>query len=85
MTQREADRLGVDLKGRVLDYRVIRHAADFYSFEPGTDRKRPSQRTSIDGLTLAGDYTKQPYLQTMEGAVVSGQRAGSVVLASKTP
>jgi 15-cis-phytoene desaturase len=85
LTQRDACRLGVELKGRVLDYRVIRHPADFYSFEPGTEHKRPSQRTSIHGLTLAGDYTKQPYLQTMEGAVVSGQRAASVVVGLKRP
>ena len=83
LIQRDADRLGLELKGHVLDYCVIRHPTDFYSFAPGTEHKRPSQRTSILGLTLAGDYTKQPYLQTMEGTVVSGQRAASVLLASK--
>jgi 15-cis-phytoene desaturase len=31
-------------------------------------------------LTLAGDYTKQEYLATMEGAVVSGRRAARLVL-----
>jgi 15-cis-phytoene desaturase len=30
-------------------------------------------------LTLAGDYTRQPYLATMEGAVVSGQIAARTV------
>jgi 15-cis-phytoene desaturase len=82
LTQREAPRIGLDLLKPVLDYRVIRHPADFYSFEPGTERKRPSQSTPIPSLTLAGDYTRQPYLQTMEGAVVSGQRAASILLAS---
>jgi len=82
LTERDALRLGVELKGHILESRVIRHPADFYSFEPGMERKRPAQRTSVDGLTLAGDYTKQPYLQTMEGAVVSGQRAAAVVVGS---
>jgi 15-cis-phytoene desaturase len=81
IVQRDGSRVGLELKNRVVDYRVIRHPADFYSFEPGTEPKRPSQSTSIVSLTLAGDYTKQPYLQTMEGAVVSGQKAASIVLA----
>ncbi len=83
LTQRDARRLGLELRGHIADVRVIRHMADFYSFEPGTEHRRPPQSTSIPSLTLAGDYTKQPYLQTMEGAVVSGQRAASVVLGEK--
>ena len=83
LTQRESRRLEIDLTD-VRGYRVIRHPADFYSFEPGTERKRPEQRTSIPSLTLAGDYTRQPYLQTMEGAVVSGQRAAAVLLKAHT-
>jgi 15-cis-phytoene desaturase len=84
LVQREAPRLGLDLQKPVLDHRVIRHPSDFYSFEPGTECKRPSQFTSIPSLTLAGDYTKQPYLQTMEGAVVSGQQAAGILLTSTT-
>ena len=80
LTQRDAERLGIPLQNHISDVRVIRHTADFYSFEPGTEQKRSKQSTSIPSLTLAGDYTKQPYLQTMEGAIVSGQRAASVVL-----
>jgi 15-cis-phytoene desaturase len=64
----------------ITDYRVIRHPADFYSLEPGMERLRPTQRTSIPGLVLAGDYTKQPCLATMEGAVVSGLRAARVAM-----
>ena len=80
LTLRDARSLGIELHNHISEVRVIRHTADFYSFEPGTEHKRPSQCTSIPSLLLAGDYTKQPYLQTMEGAVVSGQRAASVVL-----
>jgi 15-cis-phytoene desaturase len=33
----------------------------------------------VPGLTLAGDYTKQPWVASMEGAVVSGERAAVAV------
>jgi 15-cis-phytoene desaturase len=78
LTKCEAKRLDFDLS--ITDYRVIRHPADFYALEPGMERLRPRQRTPIPGLVLAGDYTKQPCLATMEGAVVSGLRAARVVL-----
>jgi uncharacterized protein with NAD-binding domain and iron-sulfur cluster len=34
----------------------------------------------VRGLTLAGDYTAQKYLATVEGHVVSGRRAADIVL-----
>jgi uncharacterized protein with NAD-binding domain and iron-sulfur cluster len=34
------------------------------------------------GLSLAGDYTRQPYIATMEGAVVSGKLAADAVEAA---
>lgn len=83
LTKHDARRLGIELQNHISDVRVIRHTADFYSFEPGTEHKRPAQSTSIPSLALAGDYTKQPYLQTMEGAVVSGQRAASIVMGAR--
>jgi len=41
---------------------------------------RPRQRTGIDGLVLAGDYTRTPSFATMEGAVISGKKAAKVSL-----
>ena len=76
----DAKSLGVDIEEHIKDYRVISHPADFYSLEPGHDWMRPNQKTSIKGLTLAGDYTQQPYFATMEGAVVSGQKAAQAIL-----
>lgn len=76
----DADRLGIDLHGkRVIRYRVTRHPADFYALSPGNDALRPDQETGIRGLTLAGDYTRQPWLASMEGAVISGERAAAIV------
>lgn len=65
----------------VIDYRVVRWPSDFITFEKGVYNKRPSQRTPIEGLVLAGDYTDQEYLSTMEGAVYSGKLAAEVVMA----
>jgi 15-cis-phytoene desaturase len=76
----DAPRVGIDLKQMVRRYRVVTHPDDFYSLSPGSEALRPRQRTPIRGLTLAGDYTKQEYLATMEGAVVSGRRAAALVL-----
>lgn len=42
---------------------------------PGVDELRPSQKTAIPGLTLAGDYTRTGWPSTMEGAVRSGRLA----------
>jgi 15-cis-phytoene desaturase len=76
----DAPRIGIDLKQIVRRYRVVTQPDDFYSLSPGSEALRPRQRTPIPGLTLAGDYTKQEYLATMEGAVVSGRRAARLVL-----
>ena len=41
--------------------------------------RRPTQRTPIKNFYLAGDYTKQKYLASMEGAVYSGKLAAEAV------
>jgi 15-cis-phytoene desaturase len=79
LTCRDAARLGLHVREHIVAYRVVKLPADFYALAPGNDALRPPQATPIAGLTLAGDYTRQPYLATMEGAVVSGQLAASAV------
>lgn len=76
----DAGRLGIDIAGKIKRYRVISHAEDFYLLAPGMDRLRPGQATRVPGLTLAGDYTRQPLFCTMEGAVESGRRAARLAL-----
>lgn len=46
---------------------------------PGTEQKRPSTRTSIDGLLLAGDWTRTGVPMGMESAVRSGRLAAEQV------
>ncbi|HSH31103.1 MAG TPA: FAD-dependent oxidoreductase [Candidatus Saccharimonadales bacterium] len=83
LVTKDAKRLGLDLAGHVVDYRKVSLPDDFYSLEPGMAKLRPEQATPVPGLALAGDYTRQPYVGTMEGAVVSGTLAAQAVLAEK--
>ena len=59
---------------------VIKEATATFSPEPGVDRWRPKQETSIRKLFLAGDWTATGWPATMEGAVRSGYLAAEAVL-----
>jgi len=61
---------------------VIKEAAATFSPEPGVDRWRPKQESSVRGLFLAGDWTDTGWPATMEGAVRSGYLAAEAVLRS---
>lgn len=50
------------------------HAATFRA-GPGSGELRPSARTSVPGLVLAGAWTDTGWPATLEGAVLSGQAA----------
>ena len=58
---------------------VTEHGATF-AVRPGVERLRPPQRTPIDGLFLAGDWTDTGWPATMEGAVRSGYLAAQGIL-----
>ncbi|MCX7985241.1 MAG: hydroxysqualene dehydroxylase HpnE [Bacteroidetes bacterium] len=47
---------------------------------PGIDSMRPSVRTAIPNLFLAGDWTATGYPATIESAILSGQRAAEQVI-----
>lgn len=78
--QKDGKDLGLDLESGLTNYRVVSHPQDFHSLEPNNDHLRPEQQTAIVGLVLAGDYTRQPFFATMEGAVLSGIKAANIVL-----
>lgn len=73
-------RQGVDVAGRVKNAAVVKHPSEFYLLEPGSEPLRPSQRTSVPGLALAGDYTRQSFICSMEGAVISGRLAAEALM-----
>ena len=51
-----------------------------YREVPGSDGMRPTQKTPIRNLALAGDYTQQDYMASMEGAVRSGHLAAKALI-----
>jgi zeta-carotene desaturase len=57
---------------------VVREKRATFSLAPGQP-KRPSQKTGIDGLVLAGDWTDTRLPATIEGAALSGHRAAALV------
>jgi 15-cis-phytoene desaturase len=58
---------------KLLKYHVVKTPRSVYKAIPGCQACRPDQRTPIKNFYLAGDYTMQQYLGSMEGAVLSGK------------
>jgi len=65
---------------KLLKATVIKEAAATFSPQPGVDRWRPTQETSVQRMFLAGDWTDTGWPATMEGAVRSGYLAAEAVL-----
>jgi len=51
---------------------VVKLGKSLYREKPGQDKFRPTQATPIENFFLAGSYTYQDYLDSMEGATRSG-------------
>jgi uncharacterized protein with NAD-binding domain and iron-sulfur cluster len=60
---------------------VIKEVHATFSPAPSVDKWRPAQKTPVDGLYFAGDWTQTGWPSTMEGAVRSGYLAAEQVLA----
>ena len=48
--------------------------------KPGMDVHRPNQETPIENFYLAGSYTFQDYIDSMEGATKSGMLCADKIL-----
>ncbi|ANV89640.1 9,9'-di-cis-zeta-carotene desaturase [Picosynechococcus sp. PCC 8807] len=59
---------------------VVKLAQSLYREAPGMDVYRPAQATPINNLFLAGSYTQQDYIDSMEGATISGRQAAAAIL-----
>jgi 15-cis-phytoene desaturase len=66
-------------QARLRKYAVVKVPRSVYAAIPGRNKYRPSQRTPIPNLTMAGDWTSQKFLGSMEGAVLGGKLAAEVV------
>ena len=60
---------------------VVKLGQSLYREKPGQDKFRPKQATPIENFFLAGSYTYQDYLDSMEGATRSGLMVADEVIA----
>lgn len=65
-------------------YSVVKLAQSLYREAPGMEPYRPHQKTPIPNFFLAGSYTNQDYIDSMEGATISGHQAAQAILESAT-
>ncbi|HEY9796350.1 MAG TPA: 9,9'-di-cis-zeta-carotene desaturase [Leptolyngbyaceae cyanobacterium] len=61
-------------------YSVVKLAQSLYREAPGMDPYRPPQKTPVSNFFLAGSYTQQDYIDSMEGATLSGRQAAKAIL-----
>jgi len=67
---------------RLVRWLVLAQPAAVFSVRPGSDALRPPQRTPVENLLVAGDWTATGWPATMEGAVRSGYLAVEAILAA---
>ncbi|MEM6437170.1 MAG: 15-cis-phytoene desaturase [Cyanobacteria bacterium P01_D01_bin.115] len=73
------DHLTGDHRAKLLKSKIVKTPRSVYTAGPGTQACRPDQTTPIANFFLAGSYTMQRYLGSMEGAVLSGKLAAQAV------
>ncbi|WP_320675597.1 9,9'-di-cis-zeta-carotene desaturase [Prochlorococcus sp. MIT 1300] len=59
---------------------VVKLAQSLYRESPGMEVFRPDQATPIKNFFLAGSYTRQDYIDSMEGATMSGHLAAGKIM-----
>lgn len=64
---------------QLLKSKVVKTPRSVYRAVAGTQSNKPTQKTPINNFYLAGSYTKQEYLGSMEGAVLSGKLAAKAI------
>ena len=70
-------------QANLLRSRVIRWPKATISPKPGVDALRPDQRSPIENLYVAGEWTNTGWPSTMEGAARSGYLAAEYILAAE--
>ena len=68
-----------DNQAKLRKSHVVKTPRSVYKATPGRQACRPDQKTPISNFYLAGDFTMQKYLGSMEGAVLSGKQAAEVI------
>jgi uncharacterized protein with NAD-binding domain and iron-sulfur cluster len=61
-------------EAQLLKHTIVRIPNSVYQALPGVDRYRPDQASPVPNLFLAGDFTQQHFLASIEGATISAKR-----------
>lgn len=67
------DRFPKSRNARLLKSSIVKIPESVYKAVPEVDKFRPDQVSPVHNFYLAGDYTYQRYLASMEGAALSGK------------
>ncbi|KAG2500804.1 hypothetical protein HYH03_001566 [Edaphochlamys debaryana] len=65
---------------KIRKYKVVKTPLSVYESRAGREAYRPTQKSPISNFYLAGDFTKQKYLASMEGAIFSGKLAAEQIV-----
>jgi len=71
---------GAQAQAKLTKFAVVKVPRSVYAAIPGRNKYRPSQESPISNLVLAGDWTSQKYLGSMEGAILGGKLAAEVIV-----
>ena len=63
-------------------YSVVKLAQSLYKEAPGMEPYCPNQQTPVANFFLAGNYTQKDYIDSMEGATISGKQAAKIISAN---
>ncbi len=69
------DRFPLSRNAKLLKSSLVKIPQSVYKAVPDVDKYRPDQISPVGNFFLAGDYTDQHYLASMEGAALSGRFA----------
>jgi 15-cis-phytoene desaturase len=70
---------GEENPARLRKSAVVKTPLSVYKTVPGCQKLRPDQESPIANFFLAGDYTMQRYLASMEGAVLNSKLCAAAV------
>ncbi|TNJ38795.1 zeta-carotene desaturase [Chlorobaculum thiosulfatiphilum] len=68
------DRFPKSRGARLIKSTIVKIPESVYKAVPDVDQYRPDQVSPVRNFFLAGDYTDQHYLASMEGAALSGRQ-----------
>jgi zeta-carotene desaturase len=74
------DRFPKSRQAKLLKSTIVKIPQSVYKAVPDVDQYRPDQISPVKNFFLAGDYTYQRYLASMEGAALSGKMVAEKLL-----